>query len=86
VDFSDFLSWKEGILQVEKSPLNLVIEDLERWYGVEIKIIGDKKLPEYKCSGTFKPHEYLSNVLKVLSYSVDFEYKINGNEVILEFN
>lgn len=86
VDLSDFLSWKEGILQFEKTPLNLVIEDLERWYGVEIKVVGDKKLPEYKCSGTFKPHEYLSNVLKVLSYSVDFEYKINGNEVILEFN
>lgn len=86
VDLSDFLSWKEGILQFEKTPFNLVVEDLERWYGVEIKIIGDKKLPEYKCSGTFKPHEYLSNVLKVLSYSVDFEYKINGNEVILDFN
>lgn len=86
VDLSHSLSWKEGILQFEKTPFNLVVEDLERWYGVEIKVIGDKKLPEYKCSGTFKPHEYLSNVLKVLSYSVDFEYKINGNEVILEFN
>jgi hypothetical protein len=86
VDLSNVLSWKEGILQFEKTPFNLIIEDLERWYGVEIKVIGDKKLPEYKCSGTFKPHEYLSNVLKVLSYSVDFEYKINGNEVILEFN
>lgn len=86
VDLSHVLNWKEGILQFEKTPFNLVVEDLERWYGVEIKINGDKKLPEFKCSGTFKPHEYLSNVLKVLSYSVGFEYKINGNEVILEFN
>lgn len=86
VNLSNVLSWKEGILQFEKTPFNLIIEDLERWYGVEIKVAGDKKLPEYKCSGTFKPHEYLSNVLKVLSYSVEFDYKINGNEVILEFN
>ncbi|MCR9015267.1 FecR family protein [Aquiflexum gelatinilyticum] len=86
VNLSHVLSWKEGILQFEKTPFNLIIEDLERWYGVEIKVTGDKKLPEYKCSGTFKPHEYLSNVLKVLSYSVEFEYKISGNEVTLEFN
>lgn len=86
VDLAHFISWKEGILQFKKIPFNQIVEDLERWYGVEIKIIGDQKLPEYKCSGTFKPHEYLSNVLMVLSYSVDFEYKINGNEVILDFN
>jgi len=86
VDLSNVLSWKEGILQFEKTPFNLIVEDLERWYGVEIKVSGNKKIPEYKCSGTFKPHEYLSNVLKVLSYSVDFEYTIDGNEVILEFN
>lgn len=86
VDISHVLSWKEGILHFEKTPFNLIIEDLERWYGVNIHVTGTKKIPEYKCSGTFKPHEYLSNVLKVLSYSVDFEYTINGNDVTLKFN
>ncbi|MCH6200055.1 DUF4974 domain-containing protein [Aquiflexum sp. LQ15W] len=86
VDVSNVLSWKDGILHFEKTPFNLIIEDLERWYGVEFKVIGSKKIPEYKCSGTFKPHEYLSNVLNVLSYSVDFDYTIDGDEVILEFN
>jgi transmembrane sensor len=86
VDLAHVLSWKEGILHFEKTPFNLIVEDLERWYGVNIQVKGEDKIPEYKCSGTFKPHEYLSNVLKVLSYSVDFEYTIKGNDVILEFN
>ena len=85
VDLSQVLSWKEGVLQFEKVPFNQIIEDLERWYGVDFQVIGNQKIPDYKCSGTFKPHEYLSNVLEVLSYSIEFDYKINGKEVILEF-
>jgi ferric-dicitrate binding protein FerR (iron transport regulator) len=84
-DLQEVLGWKDGILQFHKTPFNLVVEDLGRWYGVNIEVKGTDQIPEVKCSGTFKPHEYLSNVLKVLSYSVDFEYTINGNDVILEF-
>lgn len=85
IDLNQELSWKEGVLNFDKVPFHLVIKDLERWYDVDFSIVGEKKIPEFKCSGTFKPNEYLSNVLKVLSYSIDFEYKINGNEVTLKF-
>jgi transmembrane sensor len=85
VDLQHVLGWKKGILHFQKTPFNEIVEDLERWYGVEIEIKGIDQIPQYKCSGTFQPNEYLSNVLKVLSYSVEFEYTINGNEVILEF-
>lgn len=86
VDVASILKWKDGILHFEKVPFNIIIEDLERWYGVDFQVIGTDKLPEYKCSGSFKPHEYLSNVLKALSYSVEFEYRIENESVILKFN
>jgi hypothetical protein len=86
VDVAAILKWKDGILHFEKVPFNIIIEDLERWYGVDFQIVGTNKLPEYKCSGTFKPNEYLSNVLKVLSYSVEFQYTIENESVILTFN
>jgi transmembrane sensor len=86
VDVAAILKWKDGILHFEKVPFNIIIEDLERWYGVDFQLIGIDKLPEYKCSGTFKPHEYLSNVLKALSYSVEFGFTIENDNVILTFN
>jgi transmembrane sensor len=85
IDISKVLNWKEGILHFDKVPFHQVILELERWYGVEISLSGTKKVLEYKCTGTFKKHEYLSNVLKVLSYSLDFEYEINENQVELKF-
>jgi transmembrane sensor len=85
IDISKVLHWKEGILHFDKVPFHQVIMELERWYGVEISLSGTKKVLDYKCTGTFKKHEYLSNVLKVLSYSLDFEYEINENQVELKF-
>jgi len=85
IDITKVLNWKEGILHFDKVPFHQVVLELERWYGVEISLSGTKKVLGYKCTGTFKKHEYLSNVLKVLSYSLDFEYEINGNQVELKF-
>jgi transmembrane sensor len=85
VDIQNILNWKEGILQFEKLPLPEVIEILERWYGVEIEIAGKKPSPQLKCTGTFKPNEYLSNVLNVLGHSIEFNYTIDDKKITLEF-
>lgn len=85
VDIESVLNWKEGILQFEKLPLPEVIEVLERWYGVDIEIKGSNPSRKIKCTGTFKPNEYLSNVLNVLSHSIEFNYEINGKNILLDF-
>jgi transmembrane sensor len=85
IDISKVLNWKEGILHFDKVPFDQVILELERWYGVNISVSGTNRVSDNKCTGTFKQHEYLSNVLNVLGYSLDFEYKINGNHVELKF-
>ena len=86
VDLRGMLSWREGILHFDKVPFNVILEDLERWYGVEFTVSGKSKTPTLLCSGTFGPNEYLSNVLKALSYSVDFGYQIDDKTVSLDFN
>jgi len=85
VDIPKVLHWKNGILHFDKESFDQVIRTLERWYDVEFEILGNKKWPKDKCSGEFGPHEYLSNVLQVLSHSLQFEYTIVNKKVILEF-
>jgi transmembrane sensor len=85
VDIQNIINWKEGILQFEKLPLPEVIEILERWYGVQIEITGKNPSPQLKCTGTFKPNEYLSNVLNVLGHSIEFNYTIDDKKITLEF-
>lgn len=85
VNIETILNWKDGILQFEKLPLPEVIEILERWYGVDIEIRGRNPSAKIKCTGTFKPNEYLSNVLDVLGHSIEFDYTLNGKNIILDF-
>lgn len=86
VDISKVLNWKEGILHFDKVPFHQVVLELERWYDVKFSISGKNIVTDYKCTGTFKKNEYLDNVLNVLSYSLDFEYKIQGDHVEIKFN
>ena len=86
VDLEGALSWQRGILHFEKVPFNDILTELERWYGIQFEVPAKTTLPTYKCSGTFGPNEYLSNVLAALSHSVDFNYEIKEKNVLLNFN
>ncbi|MCC5935886.1 MAG: DUF4974 domain-containing protein [Lunatimonas sp.] len=81
VDADAIVSWKDGVLQFEQMPLSDVVRLLERWYGVTIH--GPSVWPEYKCSGTFRKNEYLTNVLKVLGHSIGFRYTIDEKHITI---
>jgi len=78
------LGWKNSTLYFDESDINEVVKQLERWYGVTIKIENRDKVGQWKYSSKFK-NETLENVLKGISYIQKFEYDINEKEVILEF-
>ncbi|GAB3651692.1 FecR family protein [Echinicola sediminis] len=82
-DVSFITQWRFGVLEFRKTPFIQIIEELERWYGVQIKVNGE--LPAEKGSGKFRDGESLVNVLDVLSYSVDFDYEIKKNLVEITF-
>lgn len=86
VNLKGALSWQEGVLNFEKVPFQEILNELERWYGVEFVVMGRATIPMLTCSGTFGPNEYLSNVLEALSHSVDFDYQIKDKIVMLDLN
>lgn len=82
VDATKSILWTDGILTFENTPIMQVIDLLERWYGVKIKVNGT--ITPTLCSGTFQ-NERLDNVLEVLGSSVGFVYKLNGKNVMINF-
>ncbi len=73
--------WKDKILYFKGARFGKIVDELERWYGVEITIKGDfdRRGP---YSGTFN-NESLEEVLEGLSFIYRFEYQIDGTAVIL---
>lgn len=84
VNPKDRILWTEGVLRFAETPFEEIVPVLERWYGVEIQVIGNPVA--FKASGTFETNESLKNVLHVLSSSMNFDYQLNEKEVIITFN
>lgn len=82
-NYMEAVGWKDGVLYLNATPLSQVFDKLELWYGVDFQY---SNLPENtkSVSGSFK-NESLDNVLQSVSYTVDFDYTINGKKVTVKF-
>lgn len=83
-DSERVLSWKDGIIYFNETDFTDAVRVLERWYNVKFEINNVKNISSLKGTGTFK-NESLENVLKALSYSLQFNYSIDGNNVNINF-
>jgi len=70
-----YTSWKDGKLIFRNDPLSQVIKRLERWYSVEIEIIGDHKLPETPYTMTIED-EAITQVLEYLSVASPISWEV----------
>ena len=64
----NFIGWHEGKLILDQSTLQEVAKRLERWYGVEVKII-DPDIRNYRISTTFE-NESLNQILSMLELAL----------------
>lgn len=81
VDVQRYLGWTEGRLVFERAPLPVVIEELERWYDVEIQLAsGDLKTRMLTATFRDKP---INDVLALLAASLDIDVSRTGQRFVL---
>lgn len=82
-NYMEEVAWKDGVLYLNATPLPQVFDKLELWYGVDFQY---SNIPENmkSVSGSFR-NESLANVLQSISYTVDFDYKIENENVLVKF-
>lgn len=81
-NINNSISWKDGILVFDNTPMNDVVKKLERWYGVSITI-NNEKILNYRFTATFSS-ESISQVLDFfkITSNIEAEFK-NKNNIIL---
>ncbi|AWW32888.1 hypothetical protein DN752_23625 [Echinicola strongylocentroti] len=80
-DYEQQFGWKEGKLVFRGTNMPTLVKTLERWYGVEITVVG-KPSEDWKVSGVFH-NESLKNVLEGVKYARNISYQIHGHNVII---
>jgi transmembrane sensor len=81
VDVSTYTAWTGGRLVFNDTPLAQVTEELERWYGVEVRVT-DSTLLSRHLTTAFES-ESLNEVLRVIGMSLDVRYVRKGD--VIEF-
>lgn len=74
--------WRSGIMIFRDEPLERIVTTLERWYDVHIEI-RNKQLARQRFSGTYGPHPAMAVLLKDMSVVMQFNYTLDGNQVVL---
>lgn len=82
VDISDFLAWKDGVLQFNKISLEEAAKKIERWYDVKITFQNDE-LRNYVIKGSYR-NEKLINVLRSFKFIQTLDFKmVEENEFVI---
>ncbi|MDN5204371.1 FecR family protein [Fulvivirgaceae bacterium BMA10] len=81
VNVKEYMGWKEGVL-VLNGDLQTISKSIERWYNKRI-IFKTENIKGCRIEASYV-NEYLDNVLKSLSDLMNFEYSIDGNDIILD--
>ena len=79
VDLSESVAWKNGDFNFENEELSSVLNQVSRWYNVEI--IDDGKHDGLKLSGMVSRSKSLATVLKSLEGTAKLKFKVEGRKV-----
>jgi len=80
-DVDRYLGWREGQLIFEGMPLEQVAREIERWYGVPIRI-GEPALSSRRVTASFRDQP-LDEVIEVIATSLGTEWTRRGRNYII---
>jgi transmembrane sensor len=81
LDVNKSISWVNGELSYDLTPLDQICHDMEKWYNVKI-MIKTPDLLNKKITTSFKDLP-VTKVLDMLSVSSGLTYTINGNQITI---
>lgn len=82
VDVMEYVGWKEGWYVFKNQPLETIMTDLCRWYGVAV-FYQNAGLKQVTFTGNLRRYDTINTFMEVLKRTGDVKYNINGNTIIL---
>lgn len=80
VNARNFTLWKDGIFWFENQDLNVILNELARWYDVEVEYL-NPELKDLRFSVEMKRYEDIRTVLQKIEYTRKVRFTIQGRKV-----
>jgi transmembrane sensor len=82
VDLDKEVAWKNGYFEFNDDPLQTVMKELARWYGVTVLYAPAFKVPDDTFNGRIPRSSNLADVLNVLEKN-EVHFKVEGKKIIV---
>ena len=82
VDVTDFIGWREGAFNFKEVCLENIINELARWYDIEVFFVDSDKQNEY-YSFEIERSSSLKQVLNILEKTRTLDVELKGRTVII---
>lgn len=84
VNPEDVIAWKEGYFSFKDIDIVTFMNDLKRWYDIDVQYLGEIK--SKKISGTFSRTKNLPELLLSVEDLGDYRFKVEGRRVAVMSN
>ena len=83
VDVNQFISWKDGYLEFDKTPMTEVLKQIGRYYNLSFDFDKDVNLYKRTCTGKIHLSENLDNVMTTIGLLSSTKYIKDNNQVYI---
>ncbi|MDR1102948.1 MAG: FecR domain-containing protein, partial [Tannerella sp.] len=73
VSTDDYISWTNGLYHFNDIPFAEMVRRLEHYYRTQI-VIQDSSVMSYRCTGKFRQHESITDIMDVVKSDMPFSY------------
>lgn len=80
VQVAEYTSWANGIYEYTDTPLEVIVEQLSRWYDVDITF-ADPQLKKRRFAGVIFRNQPLQKAVDILSKISNVSFKQKGNTI-----
>src|SRR5690606_33734716 len=82
VDTYPFTSWKDGWLVFNDNPLEEVMDQVGRWYDMQVEY-ADPSLKTIRFGGKLRKAKSIKDILRVIERSNKLSTKISGGKITI---
>lgn len=86
VDISSFVSWKDGYLILDSTPMTEILKQVGRYYNITFNIPDKTAFNQLSCTGKIYLSKDLDNVMKTVSLLSDTNFKRENKTIYISMN
>lgn len=83
VDVNQFISWREGYLSFDKTPMSEVLQKIGRYYNLSFDYEQDINLQKRTCSGKIYLSDNLDNVMTTVALLTSTQYQKENKNIFI---